>query len=94
MRRHQLNYFGIIEANLNFKVLGTKAQWANHFAHAHNYQTSVAWNKHSKGTRHRNFGGVANIVDPNLSHRVISSGHDPSGLGRWTWTLFRGQQGI
>jgi hypothetical protein len=94
MRRHQLNCFGIIEVNLNFKVLGNKAQWADHFAHARNYQTSVAWNKHNKGTRRRNVGGVANIADPNLSHRIISAGPDPSGLGRWTWTLFCGQHGI
>jgi hypothetical protein len=94
MRRHQLNVFGIIEVNLNFKVLGTKAQWADRFAHARNYHTSVAWNKHNNGTRRRNFGGVVNIADPDLSHRVISAGHDPSDLDRWTWTLFRGQHGI
>lgn len=29
-----------------------------------------------------------------MAHRVISSGRDPTGLGRWCWTCYRGQHDV
>lgn len=39
-------------------------------------------------------GGTAIISTNTFCHRIIKSGQDPKGLGRWTWTLYRGRQNI
>jgi hypothetical protein len=39
-------------------------------------------------------GGTAVLSIDGSSHRVIQSGQDPKGLGRWTWTLYRGKNNI
>jgi hypothetical protein len=39
-------------------------------------------------------GGTANISIGNSSHRVIKSGTDSTGLGRWVWTLFKGKHNV
>jgi hypothetical protein len=90
IKKYQLNLFGIIEVNLNFKLLGPKARWHDRFSHAPNHHSSVAWKEHVFSKSRWNFGGVANILDTDFTHRVNESGNDPSGLGRWTWTTFRG----
>jgi hypothetical protein len=94
IKKYQLNLFGIIEVNLNFKQLGPKAQWHDRFAHAPKHHSSVACNQHAFTKSRRNFGGVANISDGDFTHRVDDSGKDPSGLGRWTWTTFRGKNQV
>jgi hypothetical protein len=33
-------------------------------------------------------GGTAVLSVDSSSHRVLQSGQDPKGLGRWSWTLF------
>ena len=39
------------------------------------------------------YGGTAIIVRGNAAGRVIRSGHDRSGLGRWSWLELRGYDG-
>ena len=53
----------------------------------------VAWNKHhDKDSTHLQ-GGTATLAIGNISHQSTTSGTDPSGLGRWSWMLFRGPNG-
>jgi hypothetical protein len=76
-------------------MLGPKAQWHDRFQHAPKHHSSVAWNQHAYTKSRRNFGGVANISDAgDFTYRVNDSDNDPSGLGRWTWTTFRGKNQI
>jgi hypothetical protein len=44
-------------------------------------------------TRHQ-YGGTAIFSVNNAASRVMGSGKDITGLGRCTWTLFHGQNGI
>ena len=39
-------------------------------------------------------GGVSLWSINKGAHRVMEQGQDPRGLGRWSWTKYRGQQGI
>ena len=50
----------------------------------------TAWNKHNQSDSTHLQGGTANILIGNVSHRSTLSGSDPTGLGRWSWTLIRG----
>jgi hypothetical protein len=89
MKKNEIQFFGLIELNLNFKWLGPKAQWHDRFQHAPKHHSQVAWNTHTYSKSRRNYGGVANISDADFTHKVIDSDNDPTGLGRWTWTSFR-----
>ena len=57
-----------------------------HISHGYNRNSrvGVAYQK----------GGVAIFSINNAAHRVIQTGHDPSGLGRWSWTRYRGRNGV
>ena len=54
----------------------------------------VAWNKFNDSPSTHLQGGTANILIGNVSHRSTLSGSDPSGLGRWSWSLLRGPDGL
>jgi hypothetical protein len=41
----------------------------------------------------RQAGGCALVVMGNTRGRVVSTGHDPTGLGRWCWARLTGQDG-
>ena len=45
-----------------------------------------AYNHHSTLTSAYQKGGMAIFSNNSAAHHVIASGHDPTGLGRWTWT--------
>jgi hypothetical protein len=40
------------------------------------------------------FGGTTQITAGACSHQATASGVDDSGMGRWVWTLFAGQNNI
>jgi hypothetical protein len=42
----------------------------------------------------KQYGGTAIFSINKAVHRVMASGEDPTGLARWTWTLYRGKNGI
>jgi hypothetical protein len=45
-------------------------------------------------TSHHQFRGTAIFSINNAASRVMGSGRDSTGLGRWTWTRFHGRNGI
>jgi hypothetical protein len=51
-------------------------------------------NKHTTSTAKRVFGGTSYITSELASHRVEQNGEDTTQLGRWTWVVFTGRQGI
>jgi hypothetical protein len=40
------------------------------------------------------YGGNVLFSINNAAHRVMEAGRDASGLGRWTWTRYRGRNNI
>ena len=57
-----------------------------HQAYAYNYKDSEA--------EKRQYGGVVILTRNNAASRVMESGKDDSGLGRWVWVRYRGRNGI
>ena len=55
---------------------------------------SVSYNSRDQITSRHQFGGTAIFSINNAASRVMGSGRDSTGLGRWTWTRFRGRNGI
>jgi hypothetical protein len=56
--------------------------------------THCSTNIHCNSTSRRLFGGTACFLTKDTVHQAISHGNDPSNLGRWTWSLLRGRNGI
>jgi hypothetical protein len=53
----------------------------------HSYTT----NQHYSSTSNLLYGGTTQIALRPSSHRTLASVADPTGLGRWVWTLFAGK---
>jgi hypothetical protein len=85
--------FGMAELNLNFKQLGPASQWYERFKGLRRNHSIHAYNKHDSSDSNVLYGGTALICMGSCSHRALRSGEDPSGLGRWVWTLFAGRNG-
>jgi hypothetical protein len=93
---NQIGILGMTELNKCWHLLPDKDKWK---------ERSRGWweTSHSNLSYNRNDntlstvyqpGGTAIISIENTSHRIIKSGQDPSGLGRWTWTRYRGKHNV
>jgi len=94
MHRLELDYLGMQEINLNLHRLPATKQWKDRWKMLPRHHTSAATNKHFNPDRRRKHGGVGQLVHPKLSHQIMKTDEDPTGLGRWIWARFRGRDGI
>ena len=85
------NIFGMAEINLNLKVMGAASQLKERFLHLPRNNSVHACNRHDSSTANILYGGTAQITMGPSSHRILASGADTSGLGRWVWSLFAGR---
>jgi hypothetical protein len=90
----ETDVFGMAELNLNFQSLGPSSQWIERFRHLRRNHSVHTYNRHDSSQSRLLFGGTAQIATGACSHRALSSGADPSGMGRWVWTLFSGKNNI
>ena len=88
---HDVDFLGLTEPNKCWHKLPTDAQLKERFygqwEHLH---TSIAYNKMNPHALPHQVGGAIGMSFNQAAHRVDSigggRGHDPTGLGRWTWT--------
>lgn len=85
--------FGAQEINLNLTHLEPTHHWWRRFKGAP-FFSFPAHNIHTNSRERRLFGGTATFVANPTSQRILEHGTDSSGLGRWTWVLLSGRQGI
>jgi hypothetical protein len=55
---------------------------------------SVAFNYNDKGSKRKLYGGTVLFSMNDTANRVMTSGHDLMKLGRWSWTKYRGKDGL
>jgi len=55
---------------------------------------SQGYNRNSRVGAAYQKGGVTIFSINTAANRVIQSGQDTTGLGRWTWTRYRGRNGV
>jgi hypothetical protein len=79
------------EINLNFKQLDASSQWYERFQHLRRNHSIHSCNRHDSSKSKLLFGGTGQITMGTSTHRVLKSGADETGLGRWVWTLFAGK---
>ena len=92
---HQIDILGLSEINLKWNQFSpydrlsqrTSKWWEN-------TNCRYAYNSHDLSTAKFQPGGTAILSINQLSHKVLPSPpHDPTGLGRWTTTLYQGKKG-
>jgi hypothetical protein len=93
MIKHKMDVLGIAEININFQQVGPTNQWKDRFKQQRT-NSHCATNQHTTSKDKRVFGGTAYLTSPSASHKVEQKGEDPTKLGRWTWALLTGKQGI
>ncbi len=87
----EADIFGLAELNLNLRVMGAASQFNERFRHLRRNNSIHSCNRHDTSTANILYGGTAQITMGSCSHRVLASGADTSGLGRWVWSLFAGR---
>jgi hypothetical protein len=89
---YNFDVFGVAETNVDWRLLGeqdrlymrTKEWWETcHLNFTHN-RVSPPLDK-------RQWGGSALFSLNQVAHRVVDKGWDPTNMGRWCWTKFRGR---
>ena len=95
-QQYDIDFLGLTEPNKCWHKLSTDDRLRERFFGVwENLHTSVAYNKMNPHSTPHQVGGAIGMSFNQAAHRVDSvgggRGHDPTGLGRWTWTRFRGK---
>ena len=89
---YKCDFFGIAELNLHFRILKSFESWKERFRRLPKNHSIHASNERFPHTRSPIlFGGVGQFSFNTLCHAAMTSGSDPTGLGRWVWTRYQGR---
>ena len=93
--RFGIDIFGLLETNIHWPSIPLQDRWEEHCATWWETSSSVvAFNTHDPAHSRYQPGGVMMTSINKAAHRIIKRGQDPSGLGRWIWTLYRGRHNV
>jgi len=91
VRTHQIDIMCLSELNKCWKYVDPSIRIPERFrGFWEALHHSLAYNQHSKTQVAHQHGGVAILSLDQAAYRNPQRGCDPSGLGRWAWTQFRG----
>jgi hypothetical protein len=90
--KYDFDIFGLAETNVDWRVpeeedklfLRSRFWWDSS-------SLVTAFNSMQPKQGAHQYGGTALFSLNKASHRVITKGQDKSGLGRWSWTRYRGK---
>ena len=93
---HDADVVAIQEVGLNFNQLGVNGQWKkrigwNTWLNGHRCKTINAWNSKDHVKQVQQHGGVAILARGDTCFYAAGAGTDPSKMGRWCWTRYRGK---
>lgn len=98
--KHDFDIFGIAETNLRWCALPAESQfherirntWSKpHSSLAYNRTKPSREPRKTKGqSQFQQYGGVALLSTTQAAHRVSGNVRNPTGLGGWTWTSYKG----
>jgi exonuclease III len=90
---NNIDFLGIQEVNLHLRIMGTQGHWSERNRLFEGF-THCATNQHCNSPARRIFGGTACFMTHPSAHKAITHGHDETHLGRWSWSILRGRNGI
>jgi hypothetical protein len=95
----ELDFIGMTEPNKCWYLLPTDDHIHERFyGYWENMHASIAYNKNNPHAAPHQVGGAVGLSFNQAAHRIDlvggGRGQDPTGLGRWTWTRFRGRDNV
>ena len=92
---YNFHIIGLTEPNLHWPSLQSSHNWdarvQNVWETSH---SSLAYNTTDHASGEWQPGGCIQLSIDRAAHRIISSGRDSSGLGRWAWTRYQGRHDV
>ena len=87
---------GLAEVNQHWRAISSDHHWRHRtLSWWETSHSTIAYNiKDVKTSSSFQPGGMILQSINKAAHRIIESGRDPSGLGRWSWTLYRGKHNM
>lgn len=91
----QADVIGMVELGICWSQLPTKDRiWERTRGWFESIKTVTAYNQKEASPNKAQWGGTSVWSIDNAVHRAIESGSDTIGLGRWSWTRYRGRGNI
>ena len=92
MVEKEVDCIGLQETNVYWGKCRDKAQFRESMRHNKwNFvRTATSYNR-QEFTAKNQFGGTAMVAVNDVTSRIIGTGGDDAGLGRWAWVRFRGK---
>ena len=91
----KFDVMGLSEINLHWSSLTPSNSWEERVqGRWESLHSSICYNQEDPVSSAWQPGGCIQLSTNRMAHRVISSGKDPSGLGRWCWTRYRGRHDV
>ena len=95
LRYYKFDIFGLAETNIHWPSLDPIDRWEEHMQGIwESMHHSIAYNTTDSVNQPWQPGGCVQVSCDCAVHRCIYSGTDPSGLGRWCWSRFRGRHDV
>jgi hypothetical protein len=92
IRSLEIDFFAGVESNLNWQQMPREGRLPEWFRSENALRTVASYNTHENFGR-RQHGGTFELAFGELAQRVIDTGTDSRGLGRYSWMLLRGRSG-
>ena len=94
-RTYPFDIIGLTEINLHWPSLSPTNQWPERMQGVwESSRSNITFNTQDDSNQEWQPGGCIQISTSRTSHKHHSQGQDPSGLGRWCWTRYKGYNDI
>jgi hypothetical protein len=95
INKTKLSIIGMVETNRCWHKLSEKDKWQDRTrGWWETQQTILAYNHTENISSDFQPGGTLLTSINRPAHRIIETGKDDEGLGRWVWTLYRGRHDV
>jgi hypothetical protein len=92
LRTIEADFFAGNEAQINWKLMPRSGCLHELFRTENALRAVAGYNTHENFSR-RQYGGTFQLTFGSLAARVVDTGVDDRGLGRYAWTKFQGRNG-
>ena len=95
IEENQIEIMGMSEVNRCWHIVGEEHRWRERtFGWWESSNTTIGYNTTDSVLSNYQPGVTMQISINKPAHRIIETGRDETGLGRWVWQKYRGKQDI
>ena len=92
MQQERIDIWDFAETNILWNTIERNHQWNARMRSLRNHRSTFAYNQHENPKDSKFLpGGVGITTLNNMAGRIVETGKDPTGLGRWVWHRLQGK---